>query len=110
MWCAVAIESVCHSLEKRTFLKEARRLLKPGGRLILADGFATKRQGDAVDQQRMQSWLKGWACSNPLDQADTFRSKLEEEGFRNIQFFDITANVMPSSQRLYGVSWLAIPL
>lgn len=34
-----AIESVCHAANKEDFIKEAYRLLKPGGQLILADFF-----------------------------------------------------------------------
>lgn len=104
-----AIESICHAKEKRLFIKEAMRLLKPGGRLILADGFAAENQGNPDDRLRMKIWLEGWGVES-LDQAATFKSGLEEEGFVNIQFHDITKHVIPSSQRLYWLSWPAIPL
>ena len=35
-----AIESVCHAAEKADFLREAHRILKKGGRLIMADFFS----------------------------------------------------------------------
>jgi tocopherol O-methyltransferase len=38
-----ACESVCHAQEKINFYKEAYRLLKPGGSLIIAEYFRTAR-------------------------------------------------------------------
>lgn len=104
-----AIESVCHAKEKRSFVQEAMRLLRPGGRLILADGFKGSHQGHEIDRIRMKRWLEGWGVE-ALDQTEEFQSKLREEGFKNIQFFDVTRHVMPSSKRLYWVSWPAVPL
>lgn len=36
------IESVCHANNKKKFIESVNRILKPGGRLIIADGFAVK--------------------------------------------------------------------
>lgn len=36
------IESICHADNKSHFLKEAYRILKPCGRIVIVDGFLTK--------------------------------------------------------------------
>jgi tocopherol O-methyltransferase len=103
------IESICHTMDKRLFIKEAARLLKPAGRLIVADGFAKQPPSNSQEEAQMRCWLNGWGVQ-ALDQANNFESNLKIEGFEQIRFLDITAHVMPSSRRLYWYSWPAIPL
>lgn len=103
------IESVCHANDKQLFIKEAARLLKPKGRLIIADGFAKQLPTTPYEQLQMERWLKGWGVQ-ALDQVQTFEAGLKREDFKDIHFLDITKNILPSSYRLYWYSWPAIPL
>ncbi len=103
------IESICHANNKQLFIKEAARLLKPEGRLIVADAFVKEQAKSSHDQTQMKCWLNGWGVQ-ALDSAETFAASLKKEGFEDIDFSDITANVLPSSRRLYWYSLPAIPL
>lgn len=96
------IESICHAHDKSLFIKEAYRLLKPGGRLVVADGFAINEQYSAKDADHMQAWLKGWGCES-LATVEQFRTYLTETGFESIDYRDITNHVLPSSRRLYYI-------
>jgi cyclopropane fatty-acyl-phospholipid synthase-like methyltransferase len=102
-----AIESVCHADDKAEFLREAFRLLRPGGRLVVADGFAVKDDYTASERTMMQKWLNGWGV-NFLETSENFRRYLADSGFRNIAFTDVTANVLPTSKRLYFMSYPAL--
>lgn len=102
-----AIESVCHAYNKEDFVKEAARILKKGGRLIIADWFASKEDFSEKEKVLMKKWLNGWAV-NSLDTQERFWEYLEKSNFKNIKFCDVTQNIMNSSKRLYLYSLPAL--
>jgi len=95
-----ALESACYASDKFEFAKEAQRLLKPGGKLIVADGFQSSDNLSEEDEVLMQSWLSSWVVPH-LTTPDRFFSYLRQLGFIKIQFEDISKNVLPFSLRLY---------
>ena len=98
-----AIESVCHAEDKQDFINEAFRVLKPGGRLILADFFATKEKFNEEEHKLMDDWLSGWSVKS-LAYTPNFHSGLETAGFTNIDYQNATENVRPSAKELYQYS------
>ena len=96
------IESVCHAPYKADFLKEAFRVLKPGGRIIIADGFLGRELKDS-EQQMYQDFLKGFALDN-LSNAETFESDMGQVGFTNIQMWDKTKEIERTSEQMYRLS------
>jgi tocopherol O-methyltransferase len=102
-----AIESVSHAEEKQKFLNEMFRILKPGGKIILADFFAVKEmQGE--DLHAMQSWAHAWAVP-AFEEKNTFLQKAKLAGFDSIEAKDISTHVERSVKRLYRMfyfGWL----
>lgn len=95
---AYAIESACHDagLGKEGFIAEAARLIKPGGRLVIADGFykggpptnpLLKKCADIV--------CANWALET-FGEIGAFRDALERHGFVDIEVREISMRIAPS--------------
>jgi tocopherol O-methyltransferase len=90
-------ESICYAEDKHQFVKEAYRLLKQGGRLVIADGFVSMSEYN--DRQIIRKWLDGWQVQN-LESPSRFKNLLDLEGFVNVEYRNISKKVTHSSRRL----------
>lgn len=104
-----AIESVCHANEKGDFLSEAYRLLKPGGRVVLADFFRNSATPDANAAYWLDNWAKTWAIPH-FEYHEDFVDKARKVGFKLLRKENITRNIYRSALRLYlyfypGLIW-----
>ena len=104
-----AMESACHASDKDAFVQEMGRLLAPGGRLVMADGFTTLAARTKEEKRLMDGWLEGW-CVDSLAHAETLGESLRRAGFTEIEFQDISSHVLASSRRLHRMAWPFLPL
>ncbi len=104
-----ALESVCHAPDKRLFLAEARRLLRPGGRLGIVEYVRARRPLAGGSEALLQSWLSGWAIPD-LATGPEFVHWLTAAGFEQVELADLSAHVEPSLRRLHRMALKAWPL
>lgn len=104
-----AIESVCYTTDKNDFLNEAYRILKRGGRLVLADGFLKRDPINETENKLISDFCAGLQLPNMVKFSD-FEKKLNIAGFHDIEAEDKSDEARPSSKKLYRMCRIAYPI
>ncbi|NOH04709.1 MAG: methyltransferase domain-containing protein [Chloroflexi bacterium] len=55
-----SVEAVCHAVDPENYFREASRLLRKGGRLILVDDYQAARPFTKHEQEWLDVFLEGW--------------------------------------------------
>jgi tocopherol O-methyltransferase len=98
-----ALESSCYAVNKGDFLREAYRVLRKGGRIVVCDGFFTRREFNKAEWKEIVTCLNGWAVPN-LCIKDEFSGMLEQNGFHDVSMRDLTPQTMDSINYMLKVA------
>jgi MPBQ/MSBQ methyltransferase len=100
-----ALESSCHArgADKAVLLAEAHRLLRPGGRFVVADGFLAGRFMSGVQRRIYRKLCECWVIEQ-LAQLDLFTARLGKLGFSEITVENLQLRVAPSVMHVPWVS------
>ena len=95
---AWALESACYAegTGKADFVREAARLLKPGARLVVVDGFLLRRKPGRIARWLHRLWADSWAVPTLATRED-FTAALRDNGFEDIAFTSLRWRVAPSA-------------
>jgi arsenite methyltransferase len=99
------VESICHATDMRLTLSEAYRVLKPGGRFIVFDGFRKVRLDDLLTELEVAAKLvevsmavrEGWTIDDWLETA-------RGVGFSLLKVEDCSNAIMPNLMRFQALA------
>lgn len=94
-----ACEALCHAPDKSLFYKEAFRVLKPGGRIVIAENLRPSRPMSAENEKFLHDIFDAWAIPD-LDTLEEHKQHAVNAGFINFQYKDVTKNVWVSYKNL----------
>lgn len=104
---AYAVESSCHGrgADKCRLWAEAHRLLRPGGRLVVADGFlAADRFAGALQRRVYRKLCECWVIEE-LGQLRLCTARLDRVGFTDIRVEQLQWRVAPS---VVHIPWVTL--
>lgn len=105
----IGMESICYAEPKLDFLKEAFRLLKKGGRIVLAENLQGKDQLTKKEYDILYTFGFNGCKVVSLDTEKQYRSNLSKLGFQQYVHIDKSKAVRPSIVRLrrfFYAAWL----
>lgn len=98
---ALSIEAFVHSPDAASYFREAARILRPGGLLILCDDFLTA-EASANSSRRTERWIaefrRGWHVGSLLS-VEQARLMGEEVGLHLVSDRDLTSYLRLDSAR-----------
>jgi len=102
-----ALESSCHAkgADKKALIQEAYRLLRPGGRFVVADGFLTSARFVTGLQRRLYQRLCECWVIEELGQLDLFVSAMHDAGFVDVKVEPLQMRVALS---VLHIPWVTV--
>jgi len=106
---AVALESLCHAKDKAAFYREMYRVLRPGGRLVVAEYVRNELLLSASQTTIFDSWLDGWAIPN-LGTGQEHVAWAQAAGLHQVRLRNGSRYTRRSLRRLYKLTFVARPI
>ncbi len=103
------IESICHAYPKKAFLKEAYRLLKLKGTLVIIDGYCARKPLSAKERELIYLFCKGFRLREMIE-IDSMKKEIEKTGFKIKLVDDLSPLVHKSLERMRWIARMLGPI
>jgi SAM-dependent methyltransferase len=103
-----ALESFCYAPDKEAWIRAMAPLLKPGGRLLIADGFSGRPAANPAEQRSFRHFMKGWAVPHFC----SFEQTVEwarHAGLETTHAENITPDVLPHAWKIFRLGPFLVP-
>lgn len=106
-WC---LESIEHATNIERFIQEAHRVLKPGGRMVVAATFLGRE--NLSDEEKRQMAVGGGVagCFNDFRTAEAVSKIMQNKGFADVRNLEFTKYVMRSAREMTAMCKLGLPV
>jgi tocopherol O-methyltransferase len=94
----IALESMNYAQDTQEFLQEMYRILRPGGRLVVLDGFHMQKRLSPMMQKVYHHWVSGRAIDDLVSISEC-QQLLKKLNFRQITTTDISRRTAVSQLR-----------
>jgi tocopherol O-methyltransferase len=91
----IGIESICYASPKRMFLDEAFRILKPGGKLIIADGYLKRQPENAKEKKIIKDFMWAFALLEFISENE-MQKQIKRSGFTQVKSKNMFQEIKPS--------------
>ena len=105
------VETLVHAPDYKKALKELRRVLKPGGKLVLDEYSKSPRDELSANQNAVFDELIDLVAMPSFNYFlhDQFPAILLEAGFTNIAVENISGRIVPMTKSLYNLAIIFYP-
>lgn len=104
-----SLESIEHATKIEKMIQEAYRVLKPGGRAIIAGMFMGKNGVTSEEVKKINRFYSAAGVFHDFQTAAATASIMRQSGFSDVQNIDKTAQVMKSSEEMARMCRLFMP-
>lgn len=103
--CVFAVESLCHATDLPAAFAEVKRVLRPGGRFVVIDGWRTAGFDGlpAAVREATANVERAMAVADG-QQLPAWRAAAGDAGLRVIEDLDLSAQIMPNLERLARIA------
>ncbi len=103
------IESVCYAYPKSRFLKEVYRILKPGGKLMITDGYCQRLPKTSMEKGLVKRFCEGWKLEEMM-QYQQMTKEIIKVGFKDVSVEEKTEMVKKSFGWMRVIILISKPL